>query len=114
MAIQSVTAAAGLPPCRRAGGDARARQGAVSEATPRTLNLPVERVIEGEVLERTGRASGTGGNDFLERFLTARHSASREAGGLYRANAAIGAYLGNRQLEEALVRQDARRIDCYA
>ncbi len=112
MAIQSVAAAAGLPPCRRAGGDARARHGAVSEATPRTLNLPVERVIEGEVLERTGRASGT--DDFLERFLTARHAASREAGGLYRANTAIGAYLGNRQLEEALVRQDARRIDCYA
>ena len=113
MAIQSVSAATGFPSFRRASAEGvRPHYDAAAEqSAPRRSNMPVERVIEGEVLERGGRA-GAGRNDFLERFLMARHTASQ--GGTYQADAAIGAYLGNRQLDEALMRQDSRNIDYYA
>ncbi len=112
MAIQSVSAATGFPSYRRASAEGvRPLYDEAAEPVPRRSNMPVERVIEGEVLERGGRA-GAGRNDFLERFLMAGHAASQ--GGTYQADAAIGAYLGNRQLDEALMRQDSRNIDYYA
>ncbi len=113
MAVQSITSPASFFPYRKGNTESTQYNNAAARTeAPRTaVNLPVERVVEGEVLERGGRAAGASGGDFLERFL----SAGRMGGGesAVPSSAAIGAYMSNRNLGDGFSRQPDSRIDFY-
>lgn len=114
MVIQSIASQGTMLPQRRASANsAQFRQDSAAQGEVRVRTLPVERVIEGELLERRGRTAGAEQSDFLARFLMSRYSGGHGGDTGFQTGEAIDAYVSNRRLEDTLERHSSQYVDFY-